>query len=213
MPSHIEAKQFVPLMTKTNVIVLSILLNSFHFLFIPFFSFFHTVFVTCKYLHDINVHRLQSVIIVCIKCSQGTKRKLEYGVKDKNEEDDEIPKKSKQSRKYENKSSKSKNECDISVMRQCDVSHGSKKRKLKKIKESDGNEESDGKENENNGSDASNSSNDGSIQDDYEAPRHSSRLKIQKCYKGMPELRIQRVCSHAKNCLLILRLRKTIDSY
>ena len=127
------------------------------------------------------------MIIVCRKHSQGTKRKLEYGVKDKNEEDDEIPKKSKWYRKDENKLSKSKNDVTENKTRgkkrkekekQCDVSHGSKKRKLKKIKESDGNkesngnEESDGKENENDGSDASNSSNDSSIQDDYEAPRH-----------------------------------------
>ena len=111
-------------------------------------------------------------------------------MKDKNEEDDEIPKKSKWSRKDENKLSKLKNDVTENKTRgkkrkekekQCDVSHGSKKRKSKKIKESDGNdgnEESDGKENENDGSDASNSSNDGSIQDDYKAPRHSSRLKI-----------------------------------
>ena len=126
------------------------------------------------------------MIIVCRKHSQGTKRKLEYGVKD-NEEDDEVPKNSKRSRKDENKLSKLKNDVTENKTRvkkrkekekQCDVSHGNKKRKLKKIKESDGNEESDGKENENDGSDASNSSNDGSIQDDYKAPRHSSRLKI-----------------------------------
>ena len=70
-------------------------------------------------------------------------------MKDNNEEDDKIPKKSKWSRKDENKSSKLKNDVTENKTRgkkrkekekQCDVSHVSKKRKSKKIKESDGDE-------------------------------------------------------------------------
>ena len=67
------------------------------------------------------------MIIVCRRHSRGTKRKLEYGVKDKNEEDDEIPKKFKWSRKDE---SKSRNEVKETTTK-------GKKRKEKELEVSD----------------------------------------------------------------------------
>ena len=107
--------------------------------------------------------------------------------------------------------------------KECEVSdHSKKSRKSKESKcswkekpesdqsksdgkEGDGKEESDGKESDENDesdereSNERNSFSEGFIQDDYKPPRHSSRFKIQKSYKGIPKLRIRRGCAHAKN--------------
>ena len=64
-------------------------------------------------------------------------------------------------------------------------------------KESDGQEDSDERE-----SNTRNSSSEGFIQDDYKLPRCSSRFKIQKSYKGIPELRIQRGHPHTKKLFI-----------
>ena len=64
-------------------------------------------------------------------------------------------------------------------------------------KESDGQEDSDERE-----TNTRNSSSEGFIQDDYKPPRHSSRFKIWKYYKGILELRIWRGHAHAKNLFI-----------